>query len=72
MLVELRDKVTFVEGEFEEETTSVGIKADAIAALVSLGYNQKQANNAVNKALAQKPGVSIEELIRIALTQVNQ
>lgn len=73
LLVELRDKVSLIEGEFEEQSIAPGgIKADAVAALVSLGYNRKQANNAVNKALAQKPAVTVEELIRVALTQVNQ
>jgi len=73
LLVELKDKVASLEGTFERDVSSIsGKKSDAIAALVSLGYNQKQANNIVAKLLAQNSDISIEELIRLALTNVNK
>ncbi len=73
LMVELRDKVHSIESMPEDNLREFSsTRADAIAALISLGYNQKKAEGAIRKVLAQKPDVTIEELIRLALAQVNQ
>ncbi len=71
LLVELRDKVETVE-EFAETTeTFSSVRSDAVLALVSLGYNQKQAEKIVRGILATEPDISIEDLIRKSLKNIN-
>ncbi|MBM4171556.1 MAG: Holliday junction branch migration protein RuvA [Ignavibacteria bacterium] len=71
MVVELRDKVDSVaditEG-FLQGTSS--IRGDAIAALINLGYNHKTAERAIRSILDKHPSLSIEELIKEALTSL--
>jgi Holliday junction DNA helicase RuvA len=67
LLVELRDKVdSFGEIEYGTESAN-GVKSDAVAALINLGYNQKNAEKIVRQILNSKPDVTIEELIKEAL-----
>jgi len=41
---------------------------DVIAALVNLGYKKPQAEEAVRKVRNSRPGLTVEELIREALS----
>ena len=73
MVIELRDKVESV----AESTDGVSfgtstIRGDAIAALVNLGYNQKVAERMVRTISDKSPYVSIEELIKEALVNLNK
>ena len=71
-MVELKDKAESVSISGEEKVTGVStIRSDAIAALINLGYNQKIAERAVKSILDNKPNISIEELIKDTLTNLN-
>ncbi len=71
LLVELRDKMERIEGAAESTEPYSSVKADATLALVSLGYNQRQAEKIVSGILAAEPDISIEDLIRKALSSIN-
>jgi Holliday junction DNA helicase RuvA len=72
LLVELRDKVETVEEVTGEAEPLSSVRSDAVAALVSLGYNPKQAEKIVRGILAVEPEISIEDLIRRALSSINK
>jgi Holliday junction DNA helicase RuvA len=74
MMIELRDKV-----ESLAESTGGGfnsgiqnVRGDAITALVNLGYNQKVAERIVRSITDLTPNISIEDLIKEALTSLNK
>ena len=72
LMIELRDKIDSVSET--GETVSFGVstvRGDAIAALVNLGYNQKIAERAVRAVTDKSPNISIEDLIKEALTNLN-
>ncbi|MBN1301450.1 MAG: Holliday junction branch migration protein RuvA [Melioribacteraceae bacterium] len=72
LIVELREKVDKIITEGERlPSGTYSIKEDAVAALTSLGYNPKAADRIVRKILEEKPGSSIEELIKEALSAIN-
>lgn len=70
IILELKDKVGSIGGNVEAEIASVGTvsasknAAEAVEALVSLGYSQSEASLAVGRLDSQ---LSVEELIRLAL-----
>lgn len=70
IILELKDKVGSIGGNIEAEIASVGAvsasknAAEAVEALVSLGYSQSEASLAVGRLDSQ---LSVEELIRLAL-----
>lgn len=72
MMIELRDKVESVAETGEGVSSSVSnVRGDAIAALVNLGYNQKVAERIVRAVVDRAPNISIEDLIKEALTNLN-
>lgn len=71
MLLDLRDKVDNVTEEYEA-AVPYKIKDDAIAALTTLGYNQKMAERVIRDILLSTPAIKLEELIRQALSQLNK
>lgn len=76
MIVELRDRMatlsdvggaTGVTSVTEDQSSARG---DAIAALVSLGFNRAAAEKALRKALKSNPGLTTpEEMIRLSLRE---
>ncbi len=72
LLVELRDKITKVEETEDSGVPFSSVRSDAVLALVSLGYNQKQAEKIVSKILASEPEISIEDLIRKSLGSIGK
>jgi len=71
MVVELRDKVDSVADITEGFLTGTSsVRGDAIAALINLGYNHKTAERAIRSILDKHPNLSIEELIKEALTSL--
>ncbi|MCU7496772.1 MAG: Holliday junction branch migration protein RuvA [Ignavibacteria bacterium] len=73
MLLDLRDKVDTVAGEKEAPLlASFKIKDDAIAALTTLGYNQKNAEKVIRDILTEEPSMALEDLIRQALSHLNK
>jgi Holliday junction DNA helicase RuvA len=72
LIIELRDKVDSIgeSGELGAVQFS-NVRGDAITALVNLGYNQKTAERIVRAITDKVPNISIEELIREALLNLN-
>ena len=78
MVVELRDKIAAEEagsGESEKvsgpERNERRFTADAVDALVNLGYRKKEAEKVVSKA-AREGAEDLETLIRSSLTLLNK
>ena len=71
LVLELRTKVDQVK---EEGTIAIplSIKSEAVSALSTLGYNSKIAENVVRNILQTQPGLSLEELIKKALGELNR
>ncbi|MBE2281742.1 MAG: Holliday junction branch migration protein RuvA [Ignavibacteriaceae bacterium] len=66
VILELRNKA----GDIKTSGTAApvgGFRSEAIAALVTLGYNQRNAEKTVSDLLDSKPDLSLEELIKAAL-----
>ena len=73
LIIELKDKIGSVASVSSSDNyTSYGIKGDAIAALVSLGYNNKKADLAITAVLNKRPDLTLEELIKNALAGLNK
>ena len=69
IVIDLRDKVAKVAaaGDTPMLARAGGARAEAHAALTTLGISAKQAEGALNKLLKQDPAMSTEELVRKAL-----
>lgn len=67
LVLELKSKVDKIP---HDGTTSraLGIQTEAAAALTTLGYNSKAAEKAVSDILSMSPDISLEDLIRKALS----
>ena len=70
LVLELKSKVDQVKGEDKE--ISFSIKNEAVAALTTLGYNTKLAENTIRNILNSEPSISLEELIKKALGTLNK
>ncbi|HPN38869.1 MAG TPA: Holliday junction branch migration protein RuvA [Melioribacteraceae bacterium] len=74
LILELKDKMF----QIKDETTSTGfsksfeIKADAVAALNMLGYSPKFTEKIIKQVLDDTPNISLEELIKLALSYLNK
>jgi len=71
VVLELRSKVDKI-SEMESKGISYSIKSEAVSALTTLGYNYKQAENAVREVLNSSKDISLEELIKKALGSLNK
>jgi Holliday junction DNA helicase RuvA len=71
VVLELKSKVGFI-----ETTASKGIdftiKQEAVLALTTLGYNQKVADKIVRDLLSGNPSLTLEELIKKSLAELNK
>jgi len=74
LIIELKDKIGSVVGVQTSGLSSeaYSVKGDAIAALLSLGYNNKKAEMAVAHILSQSPDLELEEIIKHALAGLNK
>lgn len=73
LIVELRDKVDSISESLDKGSGgSFTVKSDAVAALTNLGYNQKNAEKIVRDVLSKEPNISIEDLIKKALSEFNK
>jgi Holliday junction DNA helicase RuvA len=75
--LELKEKMPFVAADDTDTSLSQPEKAsdnqqvaDTVSALVNLGINRSNAEDAVQKVIRETPDVSFEELIRQALRRV--
>lgn len=72
MILELRDKVGRIDAgpaSFASPSSPAGIRTDAVAAIMSLGYSRDRADAAVNTALSELRDSSptLEQLLKHAL-----
>lgn len=70
MVLELKDKIGAVspgKGDLPAGASPGGLE-DILSALVNLGYKRAQAEEAAKKAMQRRPGMSMEDMIREALT----
>jgi Holliday junction DNA helicase RuvA len=70
IVVELRDKLARQPIEVDSNISSFKnntLQSDALNALIALGINRQAADQAIQKVLAQDPGVGVELLIKKAL-----
>lgn len=71
LMLELRSKVDNIASS-EEVHSSFSIKNEAIAALTTLGYNIKTAENSVREILLKNSDINLEELIKNSLALLNK
>jgi len=71
MLVELKGKVESLTGN-EPLTVDISNRSEAIAALTTLGYNQKVAEKTVREIITSSPSISLEDLIKEALAKLTR
>jgi Holliday junction DNA helicase RuvA len=71
LVLELKNKVDQVS---EEGTRGIplSIKNEAAAALTTLGYNSKVADKIIRDILSTEPNLSLEELIKRSLSNLNK
>jgi Holliday junction DNA helicase RuvA len=71
LIIEMRDRFPEISGttHANQTTTTISATAEAIHALVSLGFNETDAQRMVRKIV--KDNLSSQELIRLALQSVN-
>ena len=73
LIIELREKVDRVSDDFGSlAKDKFSIKDDAVAALTSLGYNSKVADKNIRSILETKPDLSLEDIIKQALSSMNK
>lgn len=71
LLVELTGKVSILSiGKESEQTSSV--KNEAVAALTTLGYNAKNSERIIHEILVSNNNISLEEIIKTALSILNK
>ena len=71
IVVELRDKLAAMEAaEAEKPATRTGIEADAVSALLNLGYDRSLAEKAVAEAKRDGTAYGFEALLKTALQQL--
>lgn len=71
LVLELRNKIDSVISE-GSVLIPFSIKNEAVLALSTLGYNQKQAEKAVRDVLTELPSATIEETIKRSLAKLTQ
>jgi len=72
MTIELRDKVEKVsESESNLDSKAFSLKDDAVTALIGLGYNHKTAEKITRSVLDENPSITLEDLIKEALKNLN-
>ncbi|NTU52482.1 MAG: Holliday junction branch migration protein RuvA [Chlorobiaceae bacterium] len=75
IILELRDKILRIQppaaGRSAVDAHSVQLNEDAAAALMTLGFSRGSAQKAVSSVLEATPGLSVEEVVRAALTALH-
>ena len=73
MMIELRDKVEKVsDSDSTLSSSTFTVKDDAVAALIGLGYNQKISDKAIRSLLESNSTLSLEDLIKESLKNLNK
>ena len=70
VILELKDKVSSLEGSEQQELNLNNESTEAAFALEVLGYSQKQTSKILSKIIAENPGINVETLIKKALNKL--
>ena len=68
VIIELKDKVG--KGVASDKTFKTGdsvVRNEALSALEMLGFNKKAVENSLDQIIAAQPGLTVEQLLKIAL-----
>ncbi len=68
LLLELKTKVDHV-ADMESATVNHSLRREAVTALTTLGYNLKIAEKSVMDCISENPSITLEELIKKALSK---
>lgn len=71
VVLELKSKVGFIETAVSKGIDYT-VKQEAVLALTTLGYNQKVAEKVVRDLLSANPSITLEDLIRKSLAELNK
>ena len=75
IILELRDKILKIQppasGKSATAPHALQLNEDALAALMTLGFPRQTAQKAVSAVLESTPGLSVEALVRAALTAIH-
>ncbi|AOS82881.1 Holliday junction DNA helicase RuvA [Chlorobaculum limnaeum] len=75
IILELRDKILKIQpptgGKSVTAPHALQLNEDALAALLTLGFPRQTAQKAVSSVLESSPALSVEELVRAALTAIH-
>lgn len=71
VVLELKSKVGFIETAVSKGIDYT-VKQEAVLALTTLGYNQKVAEKVVRDLLTEDPSMTLEDLIRKSLAELNK
>ncbi|MGB4270336.1 MAG: Holliday junction branch migration protein RuvA [Spirochaetota bacterium] len=73
IIFELKRKLKKIDTILSQESATTPYMKDAIEALVSLGFDEKQASSSVSSVIAQNPTINnIETIIRLSLKQLSK
>ncbi|MEB3022578.1 Holliday junction branch migration protein RuvA [[Mycobacterium] crassicus] len=72
LVLELRDKIGPVAAPDGGVVGAHGVRAPVVEALVGLGFAAKQAEEAINKVLADDPDISTSDALRTALSRLGK
>ncbi len=69
IIIDLKDKIKISNLEIGAQDTSSSnvLNHEAVSALVMLGFNQASSQKVVARVLKENPGLSVEQVIKIAL-----
>lgn len=70
LILELKGKIESLSTQASD--TNYTIRGEGIAALVSLGYNQKLAEKIIRELLDEQPAITLEDLLRQCLKRLSQ
>jgi Holliday junction DNA helicase RuvA len=71
LILELKNKVKDIKEE-GAKPLKASTQKEAVAALITLGYNLTTAEKAINKILSENPDCGLEELIKQSLQELNR
>ncbi|MEB3030997.1 Holliday junction branch migration protein RuvA [[Mycobacterium] nativiensis] len=72
LVLELRDKIGPVAASDGGVVSGHGVRAPVVEALVGLGFAAKQAEETIDKVLADDPGISTSDALRTALSRLGK
>jgi Holliday junction DNA helicase RuvA len=75
IILELRDKILKIQPATSSKSAgaplAIQLNEDALAALMTLGFPRQTAQKAISGVLESSPGLSVEALVRAALSAIH-